>query len=112
MKIEDNKLFVDISEEEGTTTGQEEWRYCGNVISQADTIEELCDIYVFESTSKETHYMYRCNYDMGVNLGCIVNNQKFKMHLLENGNVYGAIWTNKGLIYVAKLNENGELELI
>ena len=25
---------------------------------------------------------------------------------------FGAIWTDKGLIYVAKMNEQGELELI
>ena len=26
--------------------------------------------------------------------------------------IYGAIWTDKGLIYVAKMNEKGELELL
>jgi hypothetical protein len=26
--------------------------------------------------------------------------------------LYGAIWTDKGLIYVAKMNEKGELELL
>lgn len=26
--------------------------------------------------------------------------------------VYGAIWTDKGLIYVAKMNNKGELELL
>lgn len=26
--------------------------------------------------------------------------------------IYGAIWTDKGLIYVAKMNSTGELELI
>lgn len=26
--------------------------------------------------------------------------------------VYGAIWTDKGLIYVAKMNDKGELELL
>lgn len=26
--------------------------------------------------------------------------------------IYGAIWTPKGLIYVAQLNERGELELL
>ena len=28
------------------------------------------------------------------------------------GDLYGAIWTSKGLIYVAKMNKKGELELI
>ena len=27
-------------------------------------------------------------------------------------NIYGAIWTDKGLIYVAKMNDKGDLELI
>ena len=72
-------------------------------IRTKDTIEELCDAYVFVSYSKETHYIY----EMRINL-----NNKFKQHLLENGYVYGAIWTDKGLIYVAKMNENGALELI
>ena len=26
--------------------------------------------------------------------------------------IYGAIWTDKGLIYVAKMNKKGELELL
>ncbi len=26
--------------------------------------------------------------------------------------IYGCIWTSKGLIYVAKMNDKGELELI
>lgn len=62
----------------------------------ADTIEELCDefvipahinkLYPFE-VAKE-HWQYR------------------------NCDVYGAIWTDKGLIYVAKINDKGELELL
>ena len=27
-------------------------------------------------------------------------------------NVYGAIWTDKGLVYVIKMNEKGEFELL
>ena len=30
---------------------------------------------------------------------------------VENG-VYGAIWTDKGLIYVAKMNNKGEFKLL
>jgi hypothetical protein len=32
--------------------------------------------------------------------------------LLDMSNLYGAIWTSKGLIYVAKMNKEGELELL
>jgi hypothetical protein len=57
-----------------------------NIIKQADTIEELCDVIV-------------CNADY-----------KGKAEDLYF-NIYGAIWTEKGLIYVAKMNDKGELEL-
>lgn len=82
-------------------------------IRESNTIAELIDAYVFVSKSGETHYVYFKSYDMGVCLGSrIDNDEKFKNHLLENGTVYGAIWTDKGLIYVAKMNEKGELCLI
>lgn len=66
-----------------------------NVFKQADAIEELCDEFVVEDT-QGLHYR---TYD-------------FKG--LENtGNkICGAIWTDKGLIYVAKMNDKGELELL
>ena len=79
----------------------------------SDTIEELIDAYVFVSKSGETHYPYFKSYDMGVCLGSrIENDETFKNHLLENGTVYGAVWTDKGLIYVAKMNDKGCLELL
>ena len=31
---------------------------------------------------------------------------------LKDSPIYGAIWTNKGLIYVAEMNDKGELELL
>ena len=65
-----------------------------NVIKSADTIEELCDEFVFEET-----------YPSGL-----------KRHIITEdvcvGTQFGAIWTDKGLIYVAKMNDKGELELL
>ena len=73
----------------------------------------MIDGYIFVSKSEETHYVYFKSYDMGVCLGCrIERDEEFKKHLLENGCVYGAIWTDKGLIYVAKMNSEGKLCLI
>ena len=64
------------------------------IIKQSDTIEELCDEFVFEET-----------YSSGL-----------KRHIITEdvavGTQFGAIWTDKGLIYVAKMNDNGELELL
>ena len=68
------------------------------VLAEADTIEELCDRFVSETE----------------------DNTKFWVEpTLENAkmycgikNIFGAIWTDKGLIYVAKMNDEGVLELI
>lgn len=75
-----------------------------NVIKQADTIEELCDAWII--------------IPIGVN--CNPNCNPFVRYIKEDIShfindshiIYGAIWTDKGLIYVAKMNEKGELELL
>ena len=68
---------------------------CPNLVI-ADTIEELCDEFVYE-TSKGKRYI-----------------EKYLSH--NNGieiiAVYGAIWNNRGLKYIAKMNDKGELELL
>ena len=62
-------------------------------VKQADAIEELCDEFVYVSHKKPViGYSMKCDY--------------------SNTVVYGAIWTDKGLIYVAKMNEEGCLELL
>ena len=69
-----------------------------DIIKEADIIEELCDCYVLEFDNGNRVVIDAdeyCNYEKHVRKNC-----------------YGAIWTNKGLIYVAKMNENGEFELI
>ncbi len=67
------------------------------IINQADTIEELCDelVYNHQILSKEDK-----------------NNKEYLSQLYCFNDIYGAIWTNKGLIYVAKMNSEGVLELI
>ena len=65
------------------------------VIAQADTIEELVDKYVCVEPNGE-HTVLPSNVIISI-IGTII---------------YGAIWTEKGLIYVAKMNEKGELELL
>lgn len=69
------------------------------VIKQADTIEELCDEFVgIDKTCENGHQFLRA--------------VPYKCANFWNGGVYGAIWTDKGLIYVAKMNDKGKLELI
>ena len=70
------------------------------VIKQADTIEELCDRFVV--MDKETKEVMN-----------IVSFLAYaKLWASCKYNIYGAIWTDKGLIYVVKMDENGGLELI
>lgn len=66
------------------------------VNKQADAIEELCDEFVCLENKMTFH-----------NLETIISSCNLK-HLT----IYGAIWTEKGLIYVAKMNESGCLELL
>lgn len=69
-----------------------------NILKIADTIEELCDEFVF--LSYDNH--------------CIIRSLEIPKRYKESyaDITYGAIWTDKGLIYVAKMNEEGCLELL
>ncbi len=68
------------------------------IIAEADTIEELCDEFVVVNNT--------C-FNMPQLLGTKIDKDYYK-----HEDVYGAIWTDKGLIYVAKLNDKGDLVLI
>ena len=69
------------------------------VINQSENLEELCDEFVgVDKTCENGHQLLRAI--------------PYKCANFWNGGVYGCIWTSKGLIYVAKMNSNGELELI
>ena len=64
---------------------------------EADDIEELFDeiVYVPKADSHP----------------CVTHSIKHPSYA-DYYEVYGAIWTKRGLIYVAKLNEKGEWELL
>ena len=73
------------------------------IIKQADTIDELCDEFIIVNTKTNHHRIW------------LYSNDDLRSHYFYNKNtkeVYGAIWTSKGLIYVAKMNEKGDLELL
>ena len=69
-----------------------------DIIEQADTIEELCDEFVVVNNT--------C-FNMPQLLGTEIDKDYYK-----HEEVYGAIWTDKGLIYVAKIDNEGKLVLI
>lgn len=73
-----------------------------NILKQANTIDKLCDTFVI-IVDKQGYL--------------IIDDYKKAMEIMQrndnyNAICYGAIWTNKGLIYVAKVNDKGELELL
>ena len=77
------------------------WLNC--IIKQSENLEELCDEFVvnFECFNRSYYFIYKNSYD------------ELKSDVQTfNYSAYGAIWTSKGLIYVAKMNDKGDLELI
>ena len=79
-----------------------------NVVKEADTIEELCDrcvvIHKYGEQPKDMSF-YEAEYFIDVWTRKVKSNDPITA-------IYGAIWTDKGLIYVAKMNDKGEWELL
>ena len=91
-----SKLSIDMAEEP---------------IRESENIEELCDEfvgYVGEEYVKENETYDMPNFQE-YNLKDMLYHMSYDK---EDCVVYGAIWTSKGLIYVAKMNDKGDLELI
>ena len=78
----------------------------------ADTIEELCDERVLTKHYANLHSTHHQIVPMSSwNRVAMLISDALKRGITDY-NYYGAIWTDKGLLYVAKLNEKGRLELI
>ena len=76
------------------------------IIKQADTIEELCDEFILVAP-----YRFR-NPKTTTELEFDKFDEMRYFYTDKDDIIYGAIWTEWGLKYVAKMNEKGELELI
>lgn len=75
------------------------------VIAQANTIEELCDEFVI--IQKDFRDLFNAD------THCLQTLKRYyEINKIEILGIYGAIWTDKGLTYVAKMDEKGELELL
>ena len=87
------------------------------VLKQADTIKELCDEFVDTSELKTTNTGGWLYDEFDSDNKCLVyyaedERRTIPLNEFDLSKIYGAIWTNKGLIYVAKMNEKGCLELL
>ena len=79
-----------------------------STFKQADTIEELCDVFVMFSRNrrKGISVLQSISYARLY----VKRDNRYDGHYVEK--IYGAVWTDKGLIYVAKMNNEGVLELL
>lgn len=74
------------------------------IIAQADTIEELCDCFVTEGNR---HIVWDKQQNKGITFEQV--KESFASYHFK---IFGAVWCDKGLIYVAKMNKDGVLCLI
>ena len=106
IRTEDGILKVDGYDNSGTcvirTNTYSKTYYKEDYIKMADTIEELCDEFVCVSKDNPKDYIIDDNLWGDV----------YPYYNPEKDYLFGAIITDKGLIYVAKMNDKGELELI
>ena len=86
-----SKLSIDMAEE---------------LIREAKTIEELCDEFVVHRKDEGNYNFVWNEYERKTGLNYFCSSPK-------KYDVYGAIWVDgKGLIFVAKMNDKGDFELI
>ena len=95
--------FVDISTYYHTTG----WNIVekDEILAQANTLKELCDGFYLDLGGEfdDTYLRRKDRFEFLKELALEYMRRDMKVTL------YGIIKTSKGLIYVAKLNENGEL---
>lgn len=85
-----------------------------DIINQSENLDELCDEFVFNSDI--SNYVIDkkfIEHTKAIILKIYKENDETDYVKAMHPKFYGAIWVDgKGLIYVAKMNEKGELELI
>ena len=114
------KIFVKIYKNMPNPISQYQTIKMFEILKQAETIEELCDEFVVENPEKDIHEkccdlqdVFDWVNDQEIPIGIkSFDEERDLISGKHDWNVYGAIWTPKGLIYVAKMNDQGELELL
>lgn len=110
IRTKDNKVY-NLDHLVETTIGQKPYRtadsfliYKSEIEKQVKTIKELCDVFVIHFRNVESILIYDYKtaeeYARGIE------------GLSRATDVYGAIWTDKGLTYVAKFTNKGALKLL
>lgn len=81
-------------------------------LKTSHNIEELCDEFVVYTPNMYSNMKVYLRYEFESKLDSAIQDYANYKDINEEVYVYGAIWTDKGLIYVAKMNEKGEVELL
>ena len=81
------------------------------ILAKSENLEELCDEFVLIEHYSDREDIYHHYRDKKSFIEDYIGYEHIDI-VLRCYTIYGAIWTDKGLIYVAKMNESGELELI
>lgn len=85
-------------------------------LNQADTIEELCDEFYAIPLYDADIEIAGLSIYIKKGKHYFVHKEEIEKFIpsvkIKTSELYGAIWTDKGLIYVAKMNEKGKLELL
>ena len=92
----------ELKKDNSYLSASKEW-----VLAKSENLEELCDLFIDEETKTIFHK----------HNGYVINwktNMVYSLKELAKSfhNVKGAIYTDKGLIYVAKIDNEGKLVLI
>lgn len=78
--------------------------YKTEILNKSESLDELCD-----------EFVEKCNDNPKITNPFVIPmwDKEFIKETLKRGNtIYGAIYTDKGLIYIAKMNQKGDLELL
>ena len=96
--VEENDLVYRVIAKKDKSKVYSKSKITTDIIGKSDTLEELCDEFVDI-------------YNYGKPSISLLNDV-YAFESYKARDVYGAIWTDKGLIYVAKFNNKGVLELL
>ena len=106
IRTESGKIFTDASWKK-----REDYE---KIIKESDKLEELCDEFIYANKEKDIKCF--CLFHQPITTiyyGAKLEDIETKKLINDkNIEIYGAIWTSKGLIYVAKMNDKGELVLL
>lgn len=79
------------------------------IVNQADNIEELIDEFILCVNNGKNNYHYCKSLNVAIRKK---RDMTYCAYAEKQVSIIGAIWTDKGLIYIAKMNEKGEWELL